>query len=79
MSESQSTLLASKTSAPTRTTPGPMVPRCVEKDFDALIAFLEFPEEEWVSLRTTNGIERLNKEPKRRGKPIKIVAGERSS
>ncbi len=34
----------------------------MEKDFDALIAFLEFPEEEWVSLRATNGIERLNKD-----------------
>ena len=38
---------------------------CVEKDFDALIAFLEFPENEWMSLRTTNGIERLNKEFKK--------------
>jgi putative transposase len=52
--------------------------RCVQKDFDALIAFLEFPEEEWVSLRTTNGIERLNKEFKRRTKPMEIVAGEES-
>jgi putative transposase len=52
--------------------------RCVEKDFDALIAFLEFPEEEWMSLRTTNGIERLNKEFKRRTKPMEIVAGEES-
>jgi putative transposase len=45
---------------------------------DALIAFLEFPENEWVSLRTTNGIERLNKEFKRRTKPMEIVAGEAS-
>ena len=52
---------------------------CVAKDFDALIAFLEFPEEEWVSLRTTNGIERLNKEFKRRTKPMEIVAGEASA
>lgn len=52
--------------------------RCVEKDFDALVAFLEFPEEEWMSLRTTNGIERLNKEFKRRTKPMEIVAGEES-
>lgn len=51
---------------------------CVEKDFDALLAFLEFPENEWVSLRTTNGIERLNKEFKRRTKPMEIVAGEAS-
>ena len=32
----------------------------------------------WVSLRTTNGIERLNKEFKRRTKPMEIVAGEES-
>ena len=52
--------------------------RCLEKDFDALIAFLEFPDEEWMHLRTTNIIERLNKEFKRRTKPMEIVAGEAS-
>ena len=31
-----------------------------------------------MSLRTTNGIERLNKEFKRRTKPMEIVAGEAS-
>ena len=30
----------------------------------------------WISLRTTNIIERLNKEFKRRTKPMEIVAGE---
>jgi len=34
------------------------------------------PEEEWISLRSTNIIERLDKEFKRRTKPIEIVAGE---
>ena len=53
--------------------------RCVEKDFDALVAFLEFPENEWVSLRTTNGIERVNKEFKRRTNSMEIVAGEEST
>ena len=33
-------------------------------------------EEEWISLRTTNIIERLYKEFKRRTKPMEIVAGE---
>ena len=37
---------------------------------------LSFPAEEWISLRTTNVIERLNKEFKRRTKPMEIVAGE---
>ena len=52
--------------------------RCLEKGFDAMIAYLEFPEEEWLHLRTTNLIERLNKEFKRRTKPMEIVAGEAS-
>lgn len=34
--------------------------------------------EEWISLRTTNIIERLNKEFKRRTKPMEILASERS-
>jgi len=38
--------------------------------------FFDFPADEWVSLRTTNIIERLNKEFKRRTKPMEIVAGE---
>jgi hypothetical protein len=37
-----------------------------------------FPEEESISLRTTNIIERLNKEFRRRTKPMEIVAGEQS-
>jgi putative transposase len=51
---------------------------CLEKDAEALTAFLEFPEAEWVSLRTTNLIERLHKEFKRRTGPMEIVAGEAS-
>ena len=43
------------------------------------LSFFEFPEEEWISLRTTNVIERLNKEFKRRTKPMEILAGETSS
>jgi putative transposase len=42
------------------------------------LTFFSFPEEEWISLRTTNIIERLNKEFKRRTKPMEIVAGERA-
>ncbi|MDD5451529.1 MAG: transposase [Desulfovibrionales bacterium] len=36
------------------------------------------PEEEWISLRTTNIIERLNKEFKRRTRSMEILAGESS-
>ncbi|MEM4722140.1 MAG: transposase, partial [Candidatus Methanomethylicaceae archaeon] len=50
--------------------------------------FFNFPEEEWISLRTTNIIvrpsrirlwrKRLNKEFKRRTKPMEIIAGEQA-
>jgi putative transposase len=52
--------------------------KCLEKSLDACLTFFNFPEEEWISLRTSNIIERLNKEFKRRTKPMEIVAGERS-
>ncbi|MDL1958675.1 MAG: transposase [Deltaproteobacteria bacterium] len=38
------------------------------------MTFFSFPEEEWISLRTTNIIiERLNKEFKRRTKPMRYL------
>ncbi|MBU2513560.1 transposase [bacterium] len=40
------------------------------------LIFFDYPEEERISLRTTNVIERLNKEFKRRTKTMEIVAGE---
>ncbi len=39
--------------------------KCLENSIDACLTFFHFPEEEWISLRTTNIIERLNKEFKR--------------
>jgi len=56
----------------------PSAVKCLEKSPEACLTFFNFPEEEWISLRTTNIIERLNKEFKRRTKPMEIVAGERS-
>ena len=56
----------------------PSAVQCLEKSLDACLTFFNRPEEEWISLRTTNIIERLNKEFKRRTKPMEIVAGERS-
>ncbi len=56
----------------------PSAVKCLEKSVEACLTFFNFPEEEWISLRTTNIIERLNKEFKRRTKPMEIVAGERS-
>jgi len=54
----------------------PSAVKCLERSIDSCLTFFTFPEEEWISLRTTNLIERLNKEFKRRTKPMEIVAGE---
>lgn len=52
--------------------------KCLGNSIDVCLTFFNFPEEEWISLRTTNIIERLNKEFKRRTKPMEIVAGEQA-
>lgn len=52
--------------------------KCLERSLEASLIYLSFPQEEWICLRTSNVIERLNKEFKRRTKPMEIVAGERS-
>ncbi len=54
----------------------PSAVRCLANSLDACLTFFSFPKEEWLSLRTTNSIERLNKEFERRTKPMEIVAGE---
>ena len=54
----------------------PSAVSCLEKSIDSCLTFFDFPADEWISLRTTNIIERLNKEFKRRTKPMEIVAGE---
>jgi putative transposase len=56
----------------------PSAVKCLENTLDTCLTYLHFPEEEWICLRTTNVIERLNKEFKRRTKPMEILAGERS-
>jgi len=54
----------------------PSAVKCLSNSLDACLTFFSFPEEEWISLRTSNVIERLNKEFRRRTKPMEIVAGE---
>lgn len=39
---------------------------CLEKDLDSLLAFFRFEREFWVALRTTNSIETINRQLKRR-------------
>ena len=56
----------------------PSAVKCLEGSLDSTLCYLAFPKEEWLSLRTTNPIERLNKEFKRRTKSMEIVAGEAS-
>jgi len=56
----------------------PSAVKCLENSLNSCLTYLQFPEEEWVCLRTTNVIERVNKEFKRRTKPMEILAGERS-
>ena len=56
----------------------PSAVKCLNTSIDACLTFFNFPEDEWISLRTTNIIERLNKEFKRRRKSMEIVAGERA-
>jgi putative transposase len=56
----------------------PSAVKCLEASLNETLTYLKFPKEEWKALRTTNPIERLNKEFKRRTKPMEIVAGEKS-
>lgn len=57
----------------------PSAVQCLSKVIEQCLTFFSFPQQEWVSLRTTNPIERVNKEFKRRTKPMEILAGETSA
>lgn len=54
----------------------PSAVRCLDQSIGSCLTYISFPEDEWISLRTTNIIERLNKEFRRRTKTMEIVAGE---
>ena len=54
----------------------PSAVKCLERSIDSCLTFFDFPDDEWISLRSSNIIERLNKEYKRRTKPMEIIAGE---
>jgi putative transposase len=51
--------------------------RCLEKDLESLLVHYKFDQKFWRTLRTTNPIERINKELKRRTKSMETV-GERT-
>lgn len=46
---------------------------CLSKDREALLVHYTFPKEHWTALRTTNPIERVNRELKRRSKAMDTV------
>jgi putative transposase len=54
----------------------PSAVKSLKNSYESCITYFDFPKEEWISLRTTNLIERLNKEFKRRTKSMEIVPGE---
>jgi putative transposase len=51
----------------------------IERDLDSLLRFFEFDAVYWATIRTTNPIERLNKEFKRRTKVMEVTGGEAST
>jgi putative transposase len=51
----------------------------IERDLDSLLTFFQFDATDWTVLRTTNPIERLNKEFKRRTKAMEVTGGETSA
>jgi len=54
----------------------PSAAKTLENSLESCLTFFSFPQQEWISLWTTNIIERLKKEFKRRTKPMEIIAGE---
>ncbi|MBE3602684.1 transposase [bacterium] len=51
----------------------------IERDLDGLLRFYRFEPKYWPSLRTTNPIERLNKEFKRRTRAMETTGGEQNA
>jgi len=48
----------------------------LERDLEILLTHYEFPKEHWEALRTTNPIERVNKEFKRRSRAMETVSSD---
>jgi transposase-like protein len=51
----------------------------IERDLDSLLRFYQFDKKYWTTIRSTNPIERLNKEIKRRTKSMEVTGGETST
>lgn len=50
--------------------------KSLERDLDALLVHHEFPKAHWDALRTTNPIERINREFKRRSKTMETTGAD---
>jgi putative transposase len=48
----------------------PKAVACLQRDWEALLAFLQTPERDWRRVRTTNAIERVFREIRRRIRPM---------
>ena len=59
--------------------PFPSAVQVIEKDLESLLTFFQFDPTYWTVLRTTNPIERLNKEFKRRTRAMEVTGGEIST
>lgn len=57
----------------------PSAVQIIEKALDSLLTFFQFDPTYWTVLRTTNPIERLNKEFKRRTNAMEVTGGEIST
>jgi len=56
----------------------PSAVKSLQRSLQSALTFFDFPAEDWISIKTTDVIERLNKEFKRRTKSMEILAGESS-
>ncbi len=52
---------------------------CLEKDLEACLLYLKFPEEHRLRIRTTNGLERIIEELKRRTKVVGRLPSEQAA
>lgn len=57
----------------------PAAMECLEKDLEACLLYLKFPEEHRLRIRTTNGLERIIEELKRRTKVVGRLPSEQAA
>jgi len=51
---------------------------CLEKDLEELLTFMDCPPNHWSKIRTTNGIERIFREVRKRLRPIGVFSNQAS-